>query len=621
MNLGSMVMLKHYFEGGRYERFQRLVILQGDSAKLPFFGYDWTNASAMRVLRASTYKLLVDGTERASVAVPSGTSSAEFTLDLRPIADGWHELDIVGAAGETCPQFWVYVQKGAAPVNRDAMPVCLATHTFIFNKTNYLHYSGTVPARYLPTMLPLAPRETPAFDTALPRSELIQTQISPTRADDVYRPSVNPSGLMSTFNTQAYFWSDFIAKIPRVALLDGPRGKGCIVMPTVAMPAHAGGTWFCDPWRMGKIDADGTVKTLAGYRHRETPSFFGAAQEVELVGDWSAIPVERRGFHEIWGMAFDPRTLATNPNAAPIGGERPHLQGPKLWIADTQNHRILQLVFSPVDRSVPPRITEFITGLGEPWGIVYAEGKLYVSERTASRISVFDPDTGALLSTLAQGNAALMAVSTRDRFPYRKGSLEACKNEPVVGPEGLACQDGWLYFGSWAQQQVRRVNLATRAVEVVAEVLMDDNSHYAQIALSDGTFGPRNTVFVVTWSVVNYGYPQAYLPSGRPWDYIASLNEPGLPYAFSSYPTTVGAGRGRMIHGAANEGLLMMSRKLPADPRLDRDRYVAGHKDYVSRGFELLHGSAGWGFHGLPLPWGTSALIDEYLAAQGHRRG
>lgn len=616
MNMSSMVMLKSYFEGGRYERYQRLVVLQGSTAKLPFFGYNWTGGSG-RALQASTYKLLVDGVERASVVVAANTTQSEFTLDLLPIAEGWHELDIVGAPGETCPQFWVYVQKGASPVNGAAMPVTLGTHSLVFD-TNGVHYSGTVPARFTPTVLPLTVRQTPEFNTAVPRSELVQTQVSPTRPDDVYRPGLTSAGLMTTANTQAYFWSDFVAKTPRVALLDGPRGKGCVVMPTMLLTAHAGGTWFGDPWRVGKVDGDGTVKTLAGYRHRQ-PSFYGGAQDMELVGDWSAIPPERRGFHELWGFAFDPRTLATNPNVAPIGGEQPHVMGPTMWVADTQNHRILKLVFSPVSRDTPPKVTEFITGLSEPWSIVYAQGKLYVSERTASRISVFDPDTGARLSTLAQG-AALMAVSTRDRFPYRTGTLEACRREPIVGPEGMAFQDGWLYVGSWAQQQARRINLATNAVEVVANLLMDNNSFFAQIAVSDGSFGPRGTVFAVTWSVVGYGYPHAYLPDGRPWDYIAGSSESGLPWAFSSYPTAVTVGRGRMVHGSVNEGLLMLSRKLTSDPLLDRNKYIAGQRQYSQRGLDLAYGSAGWSFHGQPLPWGTSPEIDYYLEAQGHRR-
>ncbi len=619
MNLANMVVMKWYFEGGRYERYQRLVVLQGSSAKVEFFGYNWAGDGGGRALSASTYKLLVDGVERASVAVAANTVNSQFTLDLQPIADGWHELDIVGAPTETCAQFWVYVQKGGSPVNRSSVPVTLGTHSLVFD-THGLHCSGTVPAVFTPTVIPLKARETPDFNTALTRIDLVQTQLSPTRPDDVYRPTVTSTGLMTTANTQAYFWSDFVAKMPRVALLDGPRGRGCVVMPTMLLTAHAGGTWFGDPWRIGKVDGDGTVKTLAGYRHRQPASFYSGPQDLELVGDWSAIPVERRGFHELWGFAFDPRTLATNPNTAPIDGEQPHLVGPTMWVADTQNHRILKLVFSPVSRDVPPKVTEFITGLSEPWSVVYAQAKLYVSERTASRISVFDPDTGARLSTLLQG-AALMSVSTRDRFPYRTATLEACQREPIVGPEGMAFQDGWLYVGSWAQRQVRRINLATQAVEVVvANLIMDNNSFFAQIAVGDGSFGPRGSVFVVTWSVVGYGYPHAYLPDGRPWDYIAGSSEYGLPWAFSSYPTAVAVGRGRMVHGAVNEGLLQMSRRLPSDARLDRNKYVAGAQQYAQRGLDLIHGSAGWSFHGQPLPWGTSPEIDYYLEAQGHRR-
>jgi hypothetical protein len=61
-----------------------------------------------------------------------------------------------------------------------------------------------------------------------------------------------------------------------------------------------------------------------------------------------------------------------------------------------------------------------------------------------------------------------------------------------------------------------------------------------------------------------------------------------------------------------------MSRALPTDVALDRNLYIAGQRDYEQRGFPLLYGPAGWGYYGLPLPWGVSAAIDYYLRAHGH---
>ena len=66
---------------------------------------------------------------------------------------------------------------------------------------------------------------------------------------------------------------------------------------------------------------------------------------------------------------------------------------------------------------------------------------------------------------------------------------------------------------------------------------------------------------------------------------------------------------------------MMLSKALASDPFIDRTRYASGQRDYMERGMQLTHGPAGWGYYGLPLPWGVSADIDLFLQAQGHVRG
>ncbi|MFY7856274.1 MAG: hypothetical protein ACOVQT_09060 [Rubrivivax sp.] len=620
MTMNRMVLFRLYFEGGRYERFQRLVVLRGDTAELEFFGYDWTGNGAARAFLATQYRLLVNGAERASVQVPPGATSARITLDLRTLPDGWHDLELAGATSETCPTLPVYVQRSGLPVNSATVPVALGTYGLIF-ESPARHWVGRVPARFQPVTRPLAPRETPAFNTTLRRGELVQTQLVPTRPHDVHRLSRNADGLLSTSNVQWYFWSDFVAARPRVPLLDGPRGRGTVGM-TTHLQVGRRDIYFCDPWRVGKVRPDGEVVTLVGWRHRGIPSNYGDKQpDLELVGDWSAIPPARHGFHELWGMAWDARTLAVNEAAAPIPSEdndKPHLVGPVAFLADTQNNRIVRVQFAPDRRDVPPKVTEFITGLADPWDVVYDNGLIYVSERTAHRLSAFDARTGARVRTVLEGPD--YAGVNSNRFVYRRVPLAAVRTAPVVAPEGLFVQDGWLYFGSRAMEQVKRVHLADGRVERVADVPMDNNSQFAKIAVSDGTFGPRGSVFVAHWSVLGFGYPHAFLPDGRSWDYIAGSDERGTPWVFSSYPCAVAVGGGRMITGSVTEGLNQFSRALPGDARVDRTRYLNGSKDYLARGLNLLYGHAGWGLYGLPLPWGQSADIDYYLEWNGHRR-
>lgn len=619
--MGRMVLLRAYFEGGRYERYQRVVVLKGSSARLPFFGYNWTGNAAARPLSQTLYHLLVDGQVAASASVPAGASTGEFELDLSRMTPGWRELQIQGGPDETSPALPVFVQgQGSMPPPEDTVPVSLGTYGLVFESPS-LHWVGRVPARSRPTTLALSSRPTPHTSEVLNRGQLIQTRLVPTRPNDLHRLRRTGEGLLVTMNTQWYFWTDFIARTPAVPLLDGPRGVGSIGMATHLQVGRRS-VYFCDPWRVGKVLEDGTVQTLAGFRHQPVPTLGATATpELELVGDWSAVAPSRRGFHELWGLAWDERTLAVNEAAAPIPAEhneKPHLVGPVAFVADTQNNRVCRLEFQPDRRDLPVKVTEFIVGLADPWDVVCHRGVLYVSERTAHRISAFDATTGQSLGPLLQGPD--LASLTPQRFVSRRAPRDAVRMAQIVAPEGLALLDDWLYFGSRAMEQVRRVRLDDRRVEVVADVPMDNNSNFAKIAVSDGTFGPRGSVFIAHWSVLNYGFPHAFQPDGREWRYLFGGQEYGPPFTFSSYPTAVAVGDGKLVTASATEGLNMLSRALPSDVRVDRARHEAGAKKYLARGLNLLHGHAGWGFYGLPLPWGLDDDIDYFLSTEGHAR-
>ena len=208
------------------------------------------------------------------------------------------------------------------------------------------------------------------------------------------------------------------------------------------------------------------------------------------MGDWSSIPPERRGFAQPWGMAWDPRTLVINEQAAPIpseNNEKPHVLGPALYISDTYRNRVVKLEYSATAHGIPPKVTEFITGLNQPWDVIAVGMQLYVSDRMNNAIKVFDMDTAALVKTI-----------------------------PVVQPEGMALLDGWLYYGSIKSKSIRKINLAT-----VQDVLITDptvpgskmdffingTSRFMKIAVSDGSFGPRGMIAYTTWSNSYNGYP------------------------------------------------------------------------------------------------------------------
>ncbi len=247
-----------------------------------------------------------------------------------------------------------------------------------------------------------------------------------------------------------------------------------------------------------------------------------------------------------------------------------------------------------------------MTGLNEPWDVVAIGVQLYVSDRMNHAIKVFDMDTGLLVKSI-----------------------------PVVQPEGLALLDGWLYYGSIATKSIRKINLATGQNVLIADptvaaskfsYFIDGNSSFMKIAVSDGSFGPRGMVAYTTWSNRNFGYPNLIDgTTGASIDFLSL--KPGEtfrgtnPLGLSSYSSAVGIGAGRMLFGTAEEGLHVVSQALPSDPVIDMKAYQAGMDEWQARGYGLTHGPAGYGYYGLPLPWGVSPQIDYFLKANLHGGG
>lgn len=608
--------------GQAYDRFQNLVVLTGSTATVSFYAKNWVT-NVLNPFVATQYALLVDGIAQASCVVDQGARRASFTLELASIPAGWHRLDIGAQGGEVSLPFWIYLARGAI-AQQEFAPAWAGSFDLTHGRRKYFH-AEKLPAVLSPRVPAAVQREYPSFGNALPFGQLFRQDLVPTRSQNIRRPNRNKNGLVSTCNEQSYFFSSLVGKLPRQPLLDGPRGVGCVAMPTHIQVGRLGGAYVCDPWRLVKVATDGSVATLAGYRHKDMGSYYDGPQELELVGDWSAIPEARRGFHELWGMTWDARTLPTDESAAPIDGEKPHLTGPVCFLADTRNNRIVKLQFNKNNRN-PPVVTEFVVGLDDPWDVVYVDGLLYVSERKANRIASYSADTGAFVQTLLAGQG--LATVPSNRTPVRNAgvTLDQVRAQACVLPEGLAYLDGWLYFGSKVMQQVKRINLTSLAVEVVCAPFIDGNSNFVKIALSDGSFGPRGTVFTATWSNNNFGYPEAFLPGGAKWNYYNySETAPdcgrGGVWTTLSYTSAMGVALGRMHCGSAAEGLVTISQALPSDPPVDTAKFNAGKNAYMDRGYHLVYGDRGNGYYGYALPWGVSDAIDYYLTVNGHARG
>lgn len=673
-------------EGGRYERFQMHKTVDArvaTSVAVQFTGRNLNDN--LHTLLGSSYSLTLDGSVVATVAVTPGTvTTASFTLPLTPVAEGWHTLDITSNdATEISIPFPVFVRKTATPADPVLMPVRRMAFDRAFELPEYT--LAWVPAQFNPTPMPLPARTFTTFNTAEPITNLFREVLTPTPGANIRRPNrTSPAdgGILNTSNRQAYQWDDYNRRLPVYPLLDGPRNVGTLSSVGHLAPANAapGGTvrrttYGVDSWRFFKIDETGAVKTLAGYRNKGVGRYWqesefqepvaaspsNPAGSLELVGDWSGIPSGAPiGFWALWGMAWDERTLAIDPGAPPVEGEQPHVVGPRAFVTDSKNDRVCRVQFAAAART-DPAITELYRGhavgtrspgdpLIEPWDCVFdsVRNVLYVSERRAHRIVERNPDTGALIRVVVQAASILSSVVGGVRPELNGGvSIADARAQDCQLPEGLFLQDDFLYWGSIVTRQVKRINLTTNVISLHHEWALEDvGARYVKIALSDGTFGPRGTVFRSTWAGSAGGYPKAHLPNGSPWSAFLTesagngpirrgrIGVAGAPRhtGQGNYNGAVGVGHGRLLCSASTEGVSEFSLATGSDPAVIEYTELARAQrnnatipavlgDIELNDWDLLYGSnelCNW--YGLPLPWGYSYPMDLWLEHMGHVR-
>jgi hypothetical protein len=359
-------------------------------------------------------------------------------------------------------------------------------------------------------------------------------------------------------------------------------------------------------------------------------------------------------------MAWDTRTLLPIDDTAPIPPgetEHPHKGvGPAHFRTDRHGY-VLRVQFDGRSHATPPKITRWITA-DDPWGIFYLNGKLYVTERGLNRISIWSADKpetrlGDLVSDAAASD--LGSVNQQQRRWYG-ADAETCRTRKVVAPEGLVYLDGYAYWGSRAQQEVRRIPVSGGPIETVCRPSFDNNSKYCYLAISDGNFGPRGTLFVTTWSNGNYGRPRAFMPlAGQDvdgtscthtrfvsapdpkhapinaalwrWQGYAQnvLQGPGGKWISDSYGSAVAVGRvsatGRPedpVFGAlaCSSALGNISVYVQCDASLDgvNPDYNRAKKggNYYRAKHQLVHGPWCAGPN-LPLPWGEDSDCDYFM--------
>lgn len=666
------------FSGGQgYDRFQQRMVRRtsdGSTATLQARIWDMGASGLPTTFNGSSYTLLVDGTSvaTASPATVDGQATLTFTFSLTSLSEGYHIVDVGGMdASESAMAYGLYINKGGSTNASAWVPVITGSYEqdeLQPHSGRYQHIvkvPSLVSQRTKPLDLQLLDR-TP-IATATSMTAMTAWEPVPMTFGDTHEPNVDTDGILSSYNIQNYFFSQFLDKKPRLPLMDGPRGVGTMPFAThmrfSKRPAGSPGSrkvYFTDAWRFAVMDEDGGIRTLCGWRHKNPPAYWndpglginpvGDDPNLELVGDWSSVPADRRGLHEPWGFDWADATLTVNTSAAPVydsphQAEHPHVTGPVCFIADTRNNRIIKAQFLATQHT-PAVCTEFITGLSDPWSIVYLNAKLYITERTGHKISVYDAVTGAFVKNLVAATVAMSVVNadrnhniavnpdTGQRYTHADISAQPC-----VGPESILFRprDGRLYYTSRPMQAIKSVDPETGAwttymdLSAYTDIYNDGNMNFANMSMSDGTFMAEGTVFMSTWSNVT-GFPFCFLPDGSRYGYNNTTHA-GTPVQPNGvmYTSAQAIGQGMLVCAGALSGCIMMGLTRPSDPVYgdyvdDADPMKTGATAYQSAGFHLAMGNHGWGKWGIPLPWsadsvpGSAANIDTFLKAQGHFR-
>lgn len=569
---------------------------------------------------SDSYTITCDGQPVGTLPKPAGKYGS-CIVDLSAIDPGWHVFDVSPsspASGETPIPYWMHVGDAQpqtwAPAQHGSFDLVHGAKMARWGKV-----PATLDAGVQATGYPLAPRQWVPM-TGHPDLKLMfrRDLVPGINGDPPYLHTL-PGGQRTCLCTHAYAWASLVDRLPRIVLRDGPRGVGTVAGATHLQIGRRGGIYGLDSWRMFHVDPDGRVRTLLGWRHGDAG--------LEMVGDWSTIPAERHGLHEAWGGTWDLRTVAESALDTSLlldrgdgTMEHPHTVGPTFFIADSQHNRVLRAQFSPRDHAAPPVVTEFLTGLADPWDVVYHGGRIYVSERLAHRIAAYDATTGAYVETVVQGPA--WSGVDKNRMVTVSGTLEQRRAALCVGPEGLYVLGDWLYYGSRASQRVKRIHLVSRVIEDVCDPYFDlsaGGSQYCKISVrSDGT------VFASSWESGMKSGPRAHKPDGSVWAYQSGASSAlkggrGGNYADIGYSTASAVDDYRIVYSGADYGLVELSLAVPADPPAwDKNLYAAGRVEYEAAGYRLTHGVDGYGQWGYPLPWGASAAMAYYLTCHGH---
>lgn len=590
--------------------------------------------------------LVMNGKVYMTVPAPKD-NVLKFKINCADFNQGEYLMDITHPGGvigeESCIPWSLFIDRNDPTYIQKTYTIFQETHDASKDKAIW----AVVPVDQKPITMPLVKPNIVQFNTPVKRKDLYMSQLVQRGFSGAYykrsshAPSgkTNQTGKVGSFefkhacNQEGYLVGSIFDKIPTRVQLDGERGVGTVDGATHLLIGRNGGVYGLSGSRFWHVSPEGKVKTIAGRRHfGDYAKHNNSLDDTEVVGDWSGMPNDSyKGLIEPWGFTFDPRTLVIDPNSEAIpngtnGNEQTHLYDPVGYITDSQNNRILRLQFTKNNHDVPVKITVAVDNLNDPWDCVFADdNRLYVSERNADAIIAFDvpaPETGIKelgpRKVVLQGSSACATIV--NRVAHRVKSLEECRAQPCVKPEGLFYQDGYLYITSRPTEAVHRLKISDYTWEsyynIPADIINYIGAQYSKLAMSDGTFGPRGTMFLQFWTSNNLnGFPVAVLPDKTLWNYTAvgDGNGPGMTWTNYVYGSSVAVGNGCMVFSSAAYGLFKIY-LASGQPTYDWDRYYRPCTDaWNNTGYKMVYGEGGLHGHMSTLPWNKSEVTDKYM--------
>lgn len=279
----------------------------------------------------------------------------------------------------------------------------------------------------LPTSLavtskrPLPARKYVPFGDFPAKVDMFREQIVPHIIANGTRPCFHSDGRITTNMRQGYFIEHARMKFPPLPNLPGPRNVGTCYFPTGGTIGHNGGSYSVNPWTPLShftADEDRVRIILVGHYHVKCPDadecFNGTTPHSRLAGDWSRIPLARRGSFRVWGGCWIASTIVQGPPTnEQIGGESVHSTSPT-WIWCDGHNRMLAAIFNGADENrgkydpvtfeslaEPPIIVELTPpgSILDGWNIDELNGYAYIAERGAHHVPIWKlPTTAEMLA-------------------------------------------------------------------------------------------------------------------------------------------------------------------------------------------------------------------------------